>query len=885
MKKTAWKRIHATVLPWRLLDCITHYRKALSAVVALVLFIAALWLCWGFIKGISVNDIRTAVSQTPSKLLLLAALAAVGSYAMLVCYERLAMGYAGVRVPPSATILGGVCASAIGNAVGISVLSGGAVRCRLYFRYGLNATNVLSITVFIAVSLGLSLPLVAALAALANTQQAADALHGTPGMIGAAAGGLVALYALALVWIARHKTDQHPNTWSRIYQFGRWSLSLPTWRVTLAQFCINALDIVFAGLILYVLLPERPALGAFLLVYPLALCAGVLSNVPGGLGVFEAVMLAAFGSSAGAVPLTAALVLYRLIYVLCPLGVAGVLMLGQEAYHSKHINGFLRSVSGFAAPVMSALVFLSGVLLLFSGMIPVSNSSSGLLGQLVPDPLVNISHFTLSLIGVFCLLLSWGLRCRLAAAWGLTVMLLGMASLMCLLKGMNWRETLVLLCILTLLVIFRRAFYRKGRIGPRLLTLQTLAATLCVIAASVVLMFFIYQDTPYNNQLWWQFELDDNVPRALRAALGSFVLLGVLALAWLLKPPMPIKQLADAKDLRQALDIYRASDQPEGGLALSGDKSLLFNQTRTAFIMYARQRRSMIALFDPIGPASERADLIWQFRDLCDQHYLRPVFYQVKGATLPYYMDVGMTAIKLGEEAIVELAEFDLASKKAKDLRYAWGRAQRDGLTLEFFLPGQAPYAELKAISDTWLKSRNMREKRFSLGAFTTDYLKNFEIAAVRYEGNILAFASLLDTGSHTGAGLDLMRVVKKAPNLTMEFMMTGLILHYKEKQYRTFSLGMAPLAGLHTRRGAPLTQRLGAVVFRHGERVYGFQGLRRFKEKFSTRWEPRYLAVPPGLDPLLALVDTAMLISGGSARDNALANNASQPSPDGYTA
>jgi phosphatidylglycerol lysyltransferase len=95
-----------------------------------------------------------------------------------------------------------------------------------------------------------------------------------------------------------------------------------------------------------------------------------------------------------------------------------------------------------------------------------------------------------------------------------------------------------------------------------------------------------------------------------------------------------------------------------------------------------------------------------------------------------------------------------------------------------------------------------------------------------------------------------------------MEFMMVGLIQHYRVMDAR-FSLGMVPLSGLQPRRGA-LTQRLGSMVFRRGEQLYNFQGLRRFKDKFQPDWEPRYMAVPAGLDPLVALADTAALIAGG---------------------
>ena len=319
-------------------------------------------------------------------------------------------------------------------------------------------------------------------------------------------------------------------------------------------------------------------------------------------------------------------------------------------------------------------------------------------------------------------------------------------------------------------------------------------------------------------------------------------------------------------DILKAGKIILASDQPDGGLALTGDKALLFHPDDNAFLMYARRGRSLVALYDPIGPPQQRAELIWQFRDLCDTVHARPVFYQVRAENLPFYMDIGLTAIKLGEEARVDLHRFDLEAKgkEMKDLRYTWNRGTRDGLSLEIHEPGEAPMDELKVISDAWLTGKNVREKGFSLGRFSEDSIKHFRIAIIRFEGKPVAFANLLETHSHELSSLDLMRAHPDAPKLTMEFMMVGLIQHYKKHGYARFSLGMVPLSGLQPRRGAPLTQRLGSMLFQRGEHLYNFQGLRRFKDKFQPDWEPRYMAVPAGLDPLVALADTAALIAGG---------------------
>ncbi len=852
------------VLPWRQLERFSAYKQTLGILLGLVVFAAALLICWRQIREISFFDLRQTLRDVPVRSLLLAALAAGGSYVMLIGYEWSAARYAGVKLRPSSLVLGGVCASAVSNAIGVSMLSGGAVRCRLYFPQGLGAADVLRMSMFTALSLGCVLPLLAAVAALSSPFQAGAALALSPAGLGLAAGAVVLLYLAGLVFIYRRRTDQRPNPDARLFRFGRWSLRLPGARLASGQLGLTLLDVVCAASILYVLLPVKPPLAAFLLVYPLALAAGVLSHVPGGLGVFEAVILTAFAADIGAMPLAAALLLYRFIYILLPLGLASLILLLREVASLQPVGRAMRAASGAAAPVMSLLVFFVGIVLLFSGMTPAVDSRLRLLAFVVPDQLINLSHFAASLVGVLCLLLARGLRRRLASAWGLTVVLLLAGSVLCLFKGLDWDESVALLGCALLLWRFRGSFYRRSRLGVFSFSPKYLAVCLCVLAASVWLMFFVYQKTPYSNQLWWQFELDANVPRALRAALGSALLLGCAALAWLLRPSPPLCARPGRSELEKAYAVYLGSHQPEGGLVMSGDKSILFNGAGTAFLMYARRRHSMVALFDPIGPPLDRAGLIWKFRDLCDQHSLRPVFYRVRAANLPYYMDIGMTAVKLGEEALVDLSSFDLAASGAKDLRYTWNRGQRDGLSFEIYQPGEAPLDELRRVSDEWLAHRHGKEKGFSLGRFSADYLRWFRIAAVRREDRVIAFASLLETEKGGEAGLDIMRVVRDAHPLTMAFIMVGLILHYRERGCGRFSLGMAPLAGLQPRRGAPLTQRLGSIMYRHGDRFYSFQGLRRFKDKFATTWEPRYLAVAPGLDLFLALADTTMLISGG---------------------
>lgn len=851
-------------LPW--LERVSRYRQPITLAVTLALFAMALIACRHLLSELDIHALHDAMLSVPTRSLAGALLAAVIGFVILLGYEWSACRYAAVKLPGRTLLLGGFSAFAIGNAIGLSMLSGGSVRYRLYAREGLGAAEVARMTVFASLSLGCALPPLAALATLSNLPAAATALHLPTPVLATVAIGVLALTAVLVTGLYRRRLAEQPLPDSLLVQLGRRTLRLPGARMAALQLAITALDIAAAATVLYLLLPQAPPFGTFVLVYLLALAAGVLSHVPGGVGVFEAILLAAFANQLGAAPLAAALLLYRLIYVVLPLLLACGLLLANEAKRLLFAQQALKAASGLAAPVLAILVFLSGVVLLFSGATPEIDTRLEHMGFLVPHRLIDASHFGASLIGVLCLLLAQGLRRRLSAAWLLTTVLLLVGALLSLLKGFDWEEACLLTFTAALLALFRRSFYRPSRLLELPFSPVYLAASACVVGASVWLLLFAYQDVPYSHQLWWQFTLDADAPRGLRAAMGSAVLLLVVALTWLLRTARPVIHLPDDEEIQRANRILQVSDQPDGGLALTGDKALLFHPNGNAFLMYARRGRSLVALYDPIGPAQERAEMIWQFRDLCDLHHARPVFYQVRAENLPFYMDIGLTALKLGEEARVDLRRFDIEAKgkEMKDLRYTWNRGGRDGLSLEIHEPGQAPMVELKEISDAWLGGKNVREKGFSLGRFSPEYLQHFRIALIRYQGRPVAFANLLETHSNELASLDLMRAHPQAPKLTMEFMMIGLILHYKSHGYGRFSLGMVPLSGLQPRRGAPLAQRLGSMVFRRGEQLYNFQGLRRFKDKFQPDWEPRYMAVPAGLDPLVALADTAALIAGG---------------------
>jgi phosphatidylglycerol lysyltransferase len=140
----------------------------------------------------------------------------------------------------------------------------------------------------------------------------------------------------------------------------------------------------------------------------------------------------------------------------------------------------------------------------------------------------------------------------------------------------------------------------------------------------------------------------------------------------------------------------------------------------------------------------------------------------------------------------------------------------------------------------------NGAEKRFSLGWFDENYVRNSRIIIVRAPGGLVsAFANILDEYKKNEVTVDLMRRRPEIENGMMEFLITSAILWAKEKGYETFDLGLSPLSPGDQEKGNNAIEKALRFIYRHINYFYNFRGLHNFKEKFDPEWSPRYLIYP----------------------------------------
>ena len=530
----------------------------------------------------------------------------------------------------------------------------------------------------------------------------------------------------------------------------------------------------------------------------------------------------------------------------------------------------LRPAALEAAPIVSAVLVLSaGVMLLVSGATPSDPDRFNWLAAIAPLWLIEISHFLSSILGLLLVLLAFGLRRRLDAAWVASMTVMALAAVLALLKGFNWGQTVALALIFVVLAPLHAAFPRTSRLTRMEITPGWLASAVAVVAGACAVGWWSFSNAYYSDTPWWKVLADPDATRSLRASAGAAILLLAVGL-WRLvataaTPPIVGDQDPDFEKVRDIL--ARAEDpEPAANLALLGDKRFLFSQSGESFLMFGVRGRSWVALGPPVGKREERMELLWRFRELADAHAARAALYGIGPDVLPEVVELGFSIQKTGESATVPLDQFSLQGRRREALRRNWRKAGETGACFEVLGHDEveAQMAELRRVSDVWLTHHSGGDKKFSMGGFEDRYVGEFPCALVRVDGVIVAFATIWTTADKSAFSMDLMRYADEAPKNVMDYLFVELLHWGKEQGYTAFEFGMAPLAGLEDRPLAPIMSRVGRLLFERGEELYNFRGVRRYKDKYDPVWQPRYIAAPHKWTIPILMADVGLMSSGG---------------------
>jgi uncharacterized membrane protein YbhN (UPF0104 family) len=287
--------------------------------VSAFIIIVAVVVLVRILRDIEVDEVVQAVRETQTRDIALAALFVSFGYFTLTFYDLFALRTIGRSdIPYRVAALGGFTSYSVGHNVGASVVTGGAVRYRIYSAWGLDAIAVAKVCFIAGLTFWLGNATVLGLG-IAYAPQAATAIDQLPVWLNRAAAILTLIVLASYVaWV-----------WNKPRVIGRsgWQVTLPGGPSTLLQIGIGIVDLTFCSMAMYMLVPDEPntSFVAVAVIFVSATLLGFASAAPGGIGVFDAAMLVALWQY-DKEDLLAGLLLFRLIYYVVPFALSLVIL-------------------------------------------------------------------------------------------------------------------------------------------------------------------------------------------------------------------------------------------------------------------------------------------------------------------------------------------------------------------------------------------------------------------------------------------------------------------------------------------------------------------------------------------------------------------------------
>ncbi|MEH2222873.1 lysylphosphatidylglycerol synthase domain-containing protein [Nostoc sp.] len=294
-------------------------RLNFSSLFGLLLLLLSLWAIASELRQYNYRDILNSLAAIPKSRLSWAIWLTALGYVVMIGYDILGFNYINRSLSWNKIAFTNFISSAFSNTIGFALLTGSAIRYRFYSTWGVSAVAIAQVIAFANFTFWLGMFAVAGLLFLINPLKIPTQLHlpfATVRPIGVIFLLLVAVYLLGSIFIKQPLIIRGQE-----FRF-------PSFKISLAQIAISSFDWILAAAVLYAVLPSNISLSYldFLGIYLLAMFAGVVSNVPGGLGVFETIILLILSSKVSAAAVLGSMLVYRGVYYYLPLLLAAGLL-------------------------------------------------------------------------------------------------------------------------------------------------------------------------------------------------------------------------------------------------------------------------------------------------------------------------------------------------------------------------------------------------------------------------------------------------------------------------------------------------------------------------------------------------------------------------------
>ncbi len=520
------------------------------------------------------------------------------------------------------------------------------------------------------------------------------------------------------------------------------------------------------------------------------------------------------------------------------------------------------------AALLSLLIGLTYILEGFRTRVIYSHLKHPLhrLTEIAPGLLSIVPRVADVIIGLLLLMLSHGLRRRKRRAWEGVMLLLAFSVIThAVLPGRHVVPLIITLAVLIVLWLYRKEFYAVGDPRTRwragwmfgglivadvVIGLTYISVTHGLAASyppSQRLQSVIYGLVGVGGPVVFTSETRSDLFSFLMGGLGLFT---VIVVGYLfLRPARREGKLGnqDAGRIRDLLEKYGERDSL-GYFTLRTDKSIIWSATGKSCIGYRVLSGVMLASGDPLGDPEAWPGAIHAFLDEAARHAWVPAVLGCSelGAETWCREDGGLTALELGDEAIVNVADFTLQGRSMRNVRQMVTRVGRHGYVAEIRRIGDIPRADIDRMNrqaDSWRGSPTERGFSMALGRVGRPGDEHCVVATATEDGVLRALLHFVPWGSD-GLSLDLMRRDRAAQPGLNDFLIVETIKRAHELGVKRISLNFAMFRAALERgerigAGPVLRAWRGLLLF--ASRWFQIESLYKFNAKFCPEWVPRF--------------------------------------------
>ena len=518
-------------------------------------------------------------------------------------------------------------------------------------------------------------------------------------------------------------------------------------------------------------------------------------------------------------------------------------------------------------------VVLAARILLLLGAVGLASSASRsfhrrtrLLLSTLPKGVLNLATAAGIIVGVLLIVLSFALARRSHAAYLLTELLLLVSLMLSIIKGLDYIQGLGSLIMFISLFLIREEFYAKPvrRVVTRALIVF---GQLIFLSFAIGIALILAPDRLFGGEV--------SIPRMLltvihglvgivgpvhfishreqdifnysMAGLGLITVIAPILALLQPSPPKPHMGQEDEEGLRGLLTEFGDRDSL-GYFALREDKSVVWSSTRKAAITYRVLGGCALASGDPIGNPDAWPQAMHAFMELSAKNGWTPVGLGCsEEAGEIWVREADMTALEIGDEAIVHVDEYDPENPRYRNVRQSIRRILKQNYTTEIFRTSEMT-REMRLLltedSKRWRGAATERGFMMGLGRIADDDEPDLLIVTAKKDGEVMALLQYVPWGSK-GLSLDLMRRSPQADSGVNELMIDATIRYARERGIKRISLNFAAFRSVFERgaqlgAGPIIRSWRGILLFM--SRWLQMESLFRFNSKFRPEWVPRYI-------------------------------------------